>query len=415
MNDLISQGKKAKEASRFIATLNSIQKNEILISVAKAIYDNSDKILKANRKDIEIAKETGLKASFIDRLSLNEARINSMAKGIEAVAKLNDPIGEVLYMKKSPNGLLIGQKRVPIGVIGIIYEARPNVTVDAFALCLKSSNAVLLRGGKEAINSNIAILEIYEHTFKSLGIPEGIAQLVKDTSRETSLNMMKLNQYIDILIPRGSGNLIESVINNSTIPVIQTGVGNCHIFVDSSANFDKAIPIIINAKVQRPGVCNAVETLLIHKDISNEFIPIICSELSKLNVEIHGDKVVKDLYKACILATEEDWKTEYLDYIIAMKVVDNIDEAITHIQTYSTGHSESIITENYTNSQRFLDEIDSAAVYVNASTRFTDGSEFGLGAEIGISTQKLHARGPMGIKELTTTKYIIYGDGQIRN
>ena len=305
-------------------------------------------------------------------------------------------------------------KKEYLGVIGIIYEARPNVTSDAFGLCLKAGSAVILRGGKEAINSNIATINIFKNAIKELNIDENIVQLVEDTSRESANEMMKMNGYIDVLIPRGGAGLIKAVVQNSTVPVIETGVGNCHIFVDESADINKAVNIIVNAKAQRPGVCNAAETMLVHKNIANEFLPISIKALSEKNVEIRGDKAVKAIVNDVVDATDEDWATEYLDYILAVKIVDNIDDAIDHITKYSTGHSECIVSENYTNTQRFLQEIDSAAVYVNASTRFTDGNEFGFGAEIGISTQKLHARGPMGLKELTTTKYLIYGNGQIR-
>lgn len=413
MEDLIFKAEKAKEASRIIATLSTQKKNELLNCAAKKLCDNIDVLKNANEIDVKAAKEANTKASLIDRLTLNKVRIESIAKGLDDIAKLDDPIGEVLYMKDLPNGLTVGQKRVPMGVIGIIYESRPNVTADAFGLCLKAGSSVILRGGKEAINSNIALVKLFKEVLAENHLPEAIVQLIEDTNRQTAIEMMKLNKYIDVLIPRGSASLIQSVINNSTVPVIETGTGNCHIFVDETADQAKAIDIIVNAKVQRPGVCNAAESLLVHKNIANEFIPKIYDKLKSLNVEVRGDETVQGLCD-CNKATEKDWATEYLDYIISAKVVDNIDEAIKHIQTYSTGHSEAIITENYTNAQRFLNEVDSAAVYVNASTRFTDGSEFGFGAEIGISTQKLHARGPMGLKELTTTKYIIYGSGQIR-
>lgn len=413
MEDLIFKAEKAKEASRIIATLSTQKKNELLNCAAKKLCDNIDVLINANEIDVKVAKEANTKASLIDRLTLNKVRIESIAKGLDDISKLDDPIGEVLYMKDLPNGLTVGQKRVPMGVIGIIYESRPNVTADAFGLCLKAGSSVILRGGKEAINSNIALVKLFKEVLAENHLPEAIVQLIEDTNRQTAIEMMKLNKYIDILIPRGSASLIQSVINNSTVPVIETGTGNCHIFVDETADQAKAIDIIVNAKVQRPGVCNAAESLLVHKNIADEFIPKIYAKLKSLNVEVRGDETVQGLCD-CKKATDKDWATEYLDYIISAKVVDNIDEAIKHIQTYSTGHSEAIITENYTNAQRFLNEVDSAAVYVNASTRFTDGSEFGFGAEIGISTQKLHARGPMGLKELTTTKYIIYGNGQIR-
>lgn len=413
MEDLIFKAEKAKEASRIIATLSTQKKNELLNCAAKKLCDNIDVLINANEIDVKAAKEANTKASLIDRLTLNKVRIESIAKGLDDISKLDDPIGEVLYMKDLPNGLTVGQKRVPMGVIGIIYESRPNVTADAFGLCLKAGSSVILRGGKEAINSNIALVKLFKEVLAENHLPEAIVQLIEDTNRQTAIEMMKLNKYIDVLIPRGSASLIQSVINNSTVPVIETGTGNCHIFVDETADQAKAIDIIVNAKVQRPGVCNAAESLLVHKNIADEFIPKIYDKLKSLNVEVRGDETVQGLCD-CNKATEEDWATEYLDYIISAKVVDNIDEAIKHIQAYSTGHSEAIITENYTNAQRFLNEVDSASVYVNASTRFTDGSEFGFGAEIGISTQKLHARGPMGLKELTTTKYIIYGNGQIR-
>lgn len=413
MEDLIFKAEKAKEASRIIATLSTQKKNELLNCAAKKLCDNIDVLINANEIDVKAAKEANTKASLIDRLTLNKVRIESIAKGLDDISKLDDPIGEVLYMKDLPNGLTVGQKRVPMGVIGIIYESRPNVTADAFGLCLKAGSSVILRGGKEAINSNIALVKLFKEVLAENHLPEAIVQLIEDTNRQTAIEMMKLNKYIDVLIPRGSASLIQSVINNSTVPVIETGTGNCHIFVDETADQAKAIDIIVNAKVQRPGVCNAAESLLVHKNIADEFIPKIYDKLKSLNVEVRGDETVQGLCD-CNKATDKDWATEYLDYIISAKVVDNIDEAIKHIQTYSTGHSEAIITENYTNAQRFLNEVDSAAVYVNASTRFTDGSEFGFGAEIGISTQKLHARGPMGLKELTTTKYIIYGSGQIR-
>lgn len=413
MEDLIFKAEKAKEASRIIATLSTQKKNELLNCAAKKLCDNIDVLINANEIDVKVAKEANTKASLIDRLTLNKVRIESIAKGLDDISKLDDPIGEVLYMKDLPNGLTVGQKRVPMGVIGIIYESRPNVTADAFGLCLKAGSSVILRGGKEAINSNIALVKLFKEVLAENHLPEAIVQLIEDTNRQTAIEMMKLNKYIDVLIPRGSASLIQSVINNSTVPVIETGTGNCHIFVDETADQAKAIDIIVNAKVQRPGVCNATESLLVHKNIADEFIPKIYAKLKSLSVEVRGDETVQGLCD-CKKATDKDWATEYLDYIISAKVVDNIDEAIKHIQTYSTGHSEAIITENYTNAQRFLNEVDSAAVYVNASTRFTDGSEFGFGAEIGISTQKLHARGPMGLKELTTTKYIIYGSGQIR-
>ena len=407
-------GQQAKEAEIQIAQLSTKVKNEILIKSAKALLDNCQNILDINREDVEKAKTSGVKDAFIDRLTLTEKRISDMADGLRQIASLNDPVGEFLYGKTLPNGLIIQQKRVPLGVIAIIFESRPNVTADAFGLCLKSGNAVILRGGKEAIKTNIAIVNIFKNVLKECGINENAVQIVENTSHEIANELMKAHEYIDVLIPRGSARLINTVINNSTVPCIQTGVGNCHIFVDESAKLDDAVNIIVNAKTQRPGVCNAVETLLIHKNVASSVLPNIGKELQARNVEIRGDETVRQYIPNSIPATEEDWATEYEDYIVAIKVVEDLDEAIKHIAKYGTKHSESIITENYSNAQRFLNEVDAAAVYVNASTRFTDGGQFGFGAEIGISTQKLHARGPMGLKELTTTKYVIMGNGQVR-
>ena len=414
MEELNIKGAKARKISFGLAKLSATEKSNAIEKAADFLIQNSNEIVAANAIDLKEAKNNGIKESLIDRLMLNEDRIKGMADGLRQVAFLDDPIGEVISMKKRPNGLVIGQKRVPFGVIGIIYEARPNVTVDAFGLCLKTGNATILRGGKEAINSNIAIVKILQKALKASGIPEEAVQLVENTSRESAVGLMKLNKYLDLLIPRGGAGLIKTVVENSTVPVIETGIGNCHVYVDSFADLDMALPIIINAKTQRPGVCNAIESLLIHADVAEKFIPAVCKALIDKRVEIRGDDTVTRLVPGTIKATEEDWSTEFLDMIISVKVVKNIDEAIDHINTYGTRHSESIITSNYQNSQRFLEEIDAAAVYVNASTRFTDGFEFGFGAEIGISTQKLHARGPMGLKELTSTKYIIYGNGQVR-
>ena len=414
MRTLTEIGESARIAKRALAKLTTDEKNNVLLNAADALKSNYKEILIANEIDLENGKKAGLKPSIIDRIALNKERIYSMAEGLEQIAKLPDPIGEVINMKTLPNGLTVGQKRVPMGVIGIIYEARPNVTSDAFGLCLKAGSAVILRGGKEAINSNKATIAVFKKAINKIGVDENIVQLIVDTSRETATAMMKMNRYIDVLIPRGGAGLIQSVVQNSTVPVIETGVGNCHVFVDESADIEKAVNIIVNAKAQRPGVCNAAETMLVHKNIAEEFLPAAIKALKEKNVEIRGDKAVKAIVNDVAEAKDEDWATEYLDYILAVKVVENIDEAIEHIAKYSTGHSECIVSESYTNTQRFLQEIDSAAVYVNASTRFTDGNEFGFGAEIGISTQKLHARGPMGLKELTTTKYLIYGNGQIR-
>jgi len=414
MSELLEIGKKAKQASIILSTLPTPVKNNVLLKSADALIEGIDKILLANQKDVEAAKEAGVRSAFIDRLTLTRERILSMAEGLRQVASFDDPVGEVTFMKTLDNGLIIGQKRVAMGVIGIIFEARPNVTADAFGLCLKAGSAVILRGGKEAIGSNKIIVELFQQTLQKQGLPKECVQIVKDTNRETANEMMRLNGYLDVLIPRGGAGLIRNVVENSTVPVIQTGIGNCHIYVDESADLQKAANIVINAKTQRPGVCNACESLLVHKNIAEKFMPEIGKALQSKNVEIRGDKATINLIEGAIPATEQDWATEYEDFIISAKVVENIDEAIEHIRKYTTGHSEAIVTENYTNAQRFLNEIDAAAVYVNASTRFTDGGQFGFGAEIGISTQKLHARGPMGLKELTTTKYIIYGNGQIR-
>ena len=414
MSELLEMGKKAKQASIILSTLPTPVKNNVLLKSADALIEGIDKILLANQKDVEAAKEAGVRSAFIDRLTLTRERILSMAEGLRQVASFDDPVGEVTFMKTLDNGLIIGQKRVAMGVIGIIFEARPNVTADAFGLCLKAGSAVILRGGKEAIGSNKIIVELFQQTLQKQGLPKECVQIVKDTNRETANEMMRLNGYLDVLIPRGGAGLIRNVVENSTVPVIQTGIGNCHIYVDESADLHKAANIVINAKTQRPGVCNACESLLVHKNIAEKFMPEIGKALQSKNVEIRGDKATINLIEGAIPATEQDWATEYEDFIISAKVVENIDEAIEHIRKYTTGHSEAIVTENYTNAQRFLNEIDAAAVYVNASTRFTDGGQFGFGAEIGISTQKLHSRGPMGLKELTTTKYIIYGNGQIR-
>lgn len=414
MSELNIKGKKAKQASFTLAQLSSNDKNKGLKAVADALLENENAIIEANKIDVSNAEKNGVKGSLVDRLTLDSNRIKSMAEGIMKIIQLDDPIGEVMWMKKRPNGLEIGKKIVPLGVIGIIYEARPNVTVDAFALCFKTGNAVILRGGKEAINSNLKIIEIIKHALNSVNMPSDAVSLIEDTNRETATKMMKLNEYLDVLIPRGGAGLIQAVVNNSTVPVIETGVGNCHLYVDEYADLEMAVNILVNAKTQRPGVCNACESLVVHSSVAKDFIPDACKKLREHDVTIVGDPIAKSIVENIEPASEEDFGKEYLDYKISIKVVNNIDEAIEHINKYNTKHSESIITENYTNARRFLNEIDAAAVYVNASTRFTDGFEFGFGAEIGISTQKLHARGPMGLKELTTSKYVIYGNGQIR-
>ena len=397
-----------------LAKINTLKKNEALLKVADDLCADAEQILAENEKDVAEAEKKGISSGLIDRLRLTEARIEQMAEGLKQIAALDDPIGEVIGMKKRPNGLLIGQKRVPLGVIGIIYESRPNVTADAFGLCFKTSNVVILKGGSDAIRSNTAIVGCIQNSLRALGLNPDYIQIITDTDRKTTAEFMKMNQYVDVLIPRGGAGLIRSVVENATIPVIQTGTGNCHVYVDDSADIDMAVNIIINAKTQRVAVCNACESLVIHKDIADDLMPVLARRLQEKNVVMVADENLASKAPGIGLATEEDWGKEYLDYKISMKTVADIDEAIAHINKYNTGHSETIVTNSYANAQKFLDEIDAAAVYVNTSTRFTDGFEFGFGAEIGISTQKLHARGPMGLLALTTTKYIIYGNGQIR-
>ena len=414
MQELIEKGKKAKEASYKLAKLSSQEKNDALYAIASALRNQTEYIIDENKKDIDAAREKNMREGLIDRLMLNEARIESMAQGIEEIAELSDPIGEVVRKSVRPNGLEISKVRVPLGVIGIIYEARPNVTADAAGLCIKAGNSVILRGGKEAINSNLAITKVMQEAGYKAGLPEGCINLVEDTSRESANALMRLNDYLDVIIPRGGAGLIRTVVDNATVPAIETGTGNCHVYVDKFADLDMAMNIVINAKTQRPSVCNAEEKLLIHSDVSKEFLDIIIPELKARNVEIIGDEKVCALYPDTISATEEDWAEEYLDLKIGIKIVDTLDEAIDHINKYNSLHSEAIVTSDTSVANKFLDEIDAAAVYVNASTRFTDGFEFGFGAEIGISTQKVHARGPMGLEALTTTKYKIQGNGQIR-
>ncbi len=407
-------GIRAKDASRLCAKLGTKEKNRGLLVVAGELCARSTYLLEENEKDLRAAEEKGVKQSLIDRLRLTEERIRDMAEGLKQVAALEDPIGEVLSMKNRPNGLRIGKRRVPLGVVGIIYESRPNVTADAFGLCFKTGNAVILRGGSDAIHSNLAITEVIRAGLKKENLPQDAILLVEDTSRATVGEMMKLHDYIDVLIPRGGAGLIANVVENSTVPVIETGTGNCHIFVDASADIDRAADIIENAKTQRMGVCNACESLVIHEAAAKEALPLIAERLRARQVEIRGDERARAIVPEILPASEEDWGTEYLDAVISVKIVDSAEEAIAHINRYNTGHSESILTKDYDNALKFLDEVDAAAVYVNASTRFTDGFEFGFGAEIGISTQKLHARGPMGLEALTSTKYMIFGNGQIR-
>lgn len=415
MNTLEEIGQSAKKAAVYLNKMTTNEKNRVLLLVAEELEKQATTILEENKKDVEKAKENQMSLALIDRLSLDEGKIKGISEGIRQVVALEDPIGEVLSIKVRPNGLRIGQKRVPLGVIGIIFESRPNVTADAFSLCFKTGNAVILRGGSDAIYSNLAITNVIRSALKKENVPEGAVTLLEDTSRETATKLMKLNEYVDVLIPRGGKGLIQSVVNNATVPVIETGTGNCHVYVDSYADLDMATKVIVNAKTQRLGTCNTCESLVVHKQVAKEFIPMITEALTQKNVEIRGDEYARSIDQRIVPATEEDYKTEYLDAIISLKTVDSIEEAIAHINENNTKHSEAIITSNYENSEKFLNEIDAAAVYVNASTRFTDGFEFGFGAEIGISTQKLHARGPMGLLALTTTKYIIYGDGQIRN
>lgn len=413
MNEL---GEKAHRAAGILNTLDTNTKNQVLLDAANRLIASTDRILAANAKDLEAARENNMPLPLQDRLMLSAARIESIAQGMREVADLPDPVGSVLEMKKRPNGLLIGKQRVPLGVCAVIYEARPNVTADVFALCFKSGNAVILKGGKEAANSNAAIVEVLQESLAAFDLPMEAASLLKDNSREASRELMRCSRWVDVLIPRGGAGLIASVVENATVPVIETGTGNCHVYVDESADLDMAVRIIINGKTQRVGVCNAVESLLVHRNVVEALLPRLEEKLAEHQVLIHAQKELLPLidHAKSVEASEEDWGREYLDYEISVKTVNSVDEAIEHINAYNTGHSEAIVTRDYANARKFLNQVDAAAVYVNASTRFTDGHEFGLGAEIGISTQKLHARGPMGLEELTTTKYIIFGDGQIR-
>lgn len=411
--EVLRKCEEAKRAADVLALASTDEKNRALFFMADGLEAETEAILEANARDVEQAKAKGTSKALIDRLTLTEKRVAEMAAGLREVAALPDPVGEAVAMFRRPNGLDIAQVRVPLGVVGIIYEARPNVTADAAGLCLKAGNAVVLRGGSDALQSNREIVRVLKKAIEKAGLPPGSVSLIEDTTREAAAEMMRMHGYIDVLIPRGGAGLIKAVVENATVPVIETGVGNCHAYVDASADLDMAENIIINGKCQRPAVCNALESLLIHKDVAQEFVPRIVKKLQENGVEVRGDERVRQLCQV-EAAVESDWATEFLDLIIAVKVVDSLDEAIAHINRYGTKHSETIITRDYAAARRFLQAVDAAAVYANASTRFTDGGQFGLGAEIGISTQKLHARGPMGLRELTSTKFIIYGDGQIR-
>ncbi len=412
--DLVEIGIRAKKTAGYLNQLGVIRRNEGLRKAAQALVDEQELILSANQADVDRAAESGMSQGLIDRLKLNPDRIRGMADGLMQVAVLDDPVGEVFSMKQRPNGLMIGKKRVPLGVVGIIYEARPNVTADAFGLCFKTGNAVILKGGSDALTSNQAIVSILRKALKSVDLWEDSVQLITDSDREVTKKLMRLNQYVDVLIPRGGAGLIRTVVENSTVPVIETGTGNCHIYVDKGADLDMALDIIVNAKTQRIGVCNACESLVVNRAEAERFLPLLEKAMKEKHVEVRADEEACRIVPGFLMAEECDWEMEYLDYKLSLKLVDSLDEAIAHINRYNTGHSEAIVTKNYDNAQRFLNEIDAAAVYVNASTRFTDGEEFGFGAEIGISTQKLHARGPMGLEALTTYKYIVYGNGQIR-
>ncbi len=407
-------GKRVKDASAKLAVTSTEDKNKILGAMAKALRDNCNKILEANKIDLENGRKNGMTEAFLDRLMLNEDRVEGMAQGIEGVISLPDPVGRILWEADRPNGLKIQRVSVPLGVVGIIFEARPNVTSDAAALSIKAGNASILRGGKEAYNSNCAITDVMRDAIKSEGFDPDIVELIRDTSRESSTALMKLSKYVDVLIPRGSAALINAVVENSTVPVIETGAGNCHIYIDKDADIDMATDIVFNAKTQRISVCNCAESLLIHKDIAEMALIAVKAKLDEKNVTLYGDEIACEICPDIEKATEDDWGKEYLDYKMSVKIVSSVDEAIEHIRKYSTGHSETIVTENAENAEKFLNSVDSAAVYHNASTRFTDGGEFGFGAEIGISTQKLHARGPLGLPQLNSFKYKIYGNGQIR-
>ncbi|MBE5874626.1 MAG: glutamate-5-semialdehyde dehydrogenase [Lachnospiraceae bacterium] len=412
--DLTTMGQSAVAAKYSLQVLSTEEKNRALMTAAAKLVEKQEDILKANEVDIKNGEKNGMHQGLLDRLRLNEVRIEAMAEGLRQIVDIPDCIGEVMERFERPNGMQIEKKRVPLGVIGIIYESRPNVTADAFGLCFKTGNAVILKGGSDAIHSNIAIVKVLKEALAECGITENAIQLIEDTDRAVTAAFMKMNEYVDVLIPRGGAGLIQSVVENSTIPVIETGTGNCHVYVDEAADMDMAVNIIFNAKTQRIGVCNACESLVVHRKIAEDFLPKLKEALSAKNVELRGDEGVRAVLSDCIPATEDDFGKEYLDYILSMKTVDSVEEAIAHINKYNTKHSECIVTEDAEAAEQFLNQVDAACVYWNVSTRFTDGFEFGFGAEIGISTQKLHARGPMGLKELTSYKYAITGNGQVR-
>lgn len=415
MTDLIEMGERAVRARFLLQKASTVEKNKALLCAAELLKLRQSDILSANNEDIKNGRANGMHPGLIDRLMITPERIDAMAEGLRQIVELPDCIGEVMERFERPNGLVIEKRRVPLGVIGIIYESRPNVTVDAFGLCFKTGNAVILKGGSDAIRSNIAIAKVLREALKKSGMTEDAVQLIEDTDRSVTSGFMKLNRYVNVLIPRGGAGLIRSVVENSTIPVIETGTGNCHVYVDKDADLDMAVKIIFNAKTQRIGVCNACESLVVHSAVRDAFLPKLAEALRPKNVELRGDERIKEVLKEdCVPATDEDYGREYLDYILSLKTVDDVEEAVEHINRYNTGHSDCIVTENTETAEKFLNEVDAACVYVNASTRFTDGFEFGFGAEIGISTQKLHARGPMGLKELTSYKYTIHGNGQIR-
>lgn len=417
MDVVLEIAKRAKENTKFISNASTKIKNKILSDISKYLIASTEEIIKENKKDLEISTQEGMSDSLLDRLKLDRKRIEKKAESIDKVIKFTDPVGEVVFGYNLPNGLILKNIRVPLGVVGIIYEARPDVTIDASVLCVKSGNCIILRGSSHTLNTNKKLVQVMGRALKDNDFPDGIIQIIPSADREDAVRLMQLRQYIDVLIPRGGKSLIESVVENSRVPVIETGIGNCHVYIDNALeniSMDKIAEIVINAKTQRPSVCNAAEKLLVHKDVAQKILPAVLKKLEEKNVKLLGCSISKKIYSSIGIASEEDWYEEYLDYKMAVKVVDSIEEAVMHINKYGSNHTETIITSNYQNSIYFTREIDSAAVFVNASTRFTDGEQFGMGAEIGISTQKLHWRGPMGLRELTTNKFIVLGEGQIR-